>query len=72
MVPYAGNVAVVGLYCYVRRNLLTTPAIFLLSIPIGFVFGAVKALFFWITLLPLNVIIGRYEPRVALKKPLAL
>ncbi|CAN5292489.1 TMEM175 family protein [soil metagenome] len=61
-----------GLYRYVRRNLLTTPAIFLLSIPIGFVFGAALALYFWIALLPLNIIVGRYEPRVIPKKPIAL
>lgn len=60
---FLDNKVKVGLYRYVRRNVLTTPVVFLLSIPVGLVFGAQWSLYFWFVLLPLNVIVGRYEPR---------
>ncbi|MHC5797386.1 TMEM175 family protein [Lacisediminihabitans sp. FW035] len=61
-----------GMYRYVRRNLLPVPTVFLLSIPVGIAFGAVWSLYSWILLVPINIIVGRYEPRRRGKKRLPL
>jgi uncharacterized membrane protein len=53
-----------GYFAWVFRNELSTPIVFLLSIPVAFLWNARAAMFFWILSWPLSVIIGRYEPRV--------
>ena len=62
----------IGMYRYVRRHLLTVRIVFLLSVSVGFAFGAVWSLYSWITLVPNNIIVGRYEPRPMGKKRLPL
>ncbi len=52
-----------GMYRYVRRNLLVTPVIFLLSIPIGLIGGGIWAMYFWILTWPVSAVVGNYEPR---------
>jgi uncharacterized membrane protein len=52
-----------GMYRYIRRNSLVVPVVFLLSIPVGLLFGGVWAMFFWILNWPLSRIVGNYEPR---------
>lgn len=53
----------VGMYRFVRRNLLVAPAVFLLSIPVGLLFGGMWALFFWILNWPVSRIVAAYEPK---------
>ena len=52
-----------GFYAWVFRNELSTPIVFLVSIPVAFLWNARAAMFFWILSWPLSVIIGRYEPK---------
>lgn len=62
----------IGMYRYVRRNLIPVPTVFLLSIPVGLAFGAVWSLYSWIALVPINMIVGGYEPRQPGKKSRSL
>jgi uncharacterized membrane protein len=52
-----------ALYRYVRRNMFASPAIFLLSIPVGFIWGGDWAMYFWILNLPAGRFLGSWEPR---------
>ena len=52
-----------GMYRYVSRNYITVPLVFLLSIPVGFLFGGIWAMFFWILNWPVSMIIGNWEPK---------
>jgi uncharacterized membrane protein len=52
-----------GMYRYVSRNFLTVPIVFLLSIPVGYAFGGLWAMYFWVLNWPLSAIIGNYESR---------
>ena len=52
-----------GFYAWVLRNELSTPIVFLLSIPVAFLWNARAAMFFWILSWPVSVIIGKYEPK---------
>jgi uncharacterized membrane protein len=54
-----------GMYRYVRRNLLVVPVVFLVSIPIAFLFGGIWTMYFWILNWPVSAIVGRYEPKVS-------
>jgi uncharacterized membrane protein len=53
----------VGMYRYIARGFISVPLIFLLSIPIGYIFGGLWAMYFWILIWPLSVIVGRYESK---------
>jgi uncharacterized membrane protein len=54
-----------GLYRYVSRGFITVPVVFLLSIPVGYFFGGIWAMYFWILNWPLSVIMSRWEPRAS-------
>jgi uncharacterized membrane protein len=54
-----------AMYRYVARNLLVVPVIFVLSIPIGLLFGGVWAMYFWILTWPVSAFVDRYEPKVS-------
>jgi uncharacterized membrane protein len=58
-----------GYFAWVFRNELSTPIVFLLSIPVAFLWNARAAMFFWILSWPLSVIIGRYEPKARADRP---
>ncbi len=53
-----------GMYRYISRSFVTVPLVFLLSIPVGLIFGGLWAMYFWILNFPFSVIVGRYEPKV--------
>lgn len=53
----------VTLYRYVRRNQYPVLIIFLLSIPVGFIWGGDVAMYFWILNLPLGRFVSRWQPR---------
>lgn len=51
-----------GMYRYVARNYITVPLVFLLSIPVGYLFGGIWAMYFWILNWPVSVIVSRWRP----------
>ncbi|MBK4347205.1 TMEM175 family protein [Lacisediminihabitans changchengi] len=52
-----------GMYRYVSRNYISVPLVFLLSIPVGYLFGGVWAMFFWILNWPASILLGNWEPK---------
>ena len=48
---------------WVLRNELSTPIVFLLSIPVAFLWNPRAAMLFWILSWPVSVILGAYEPK---------
>ena len=52
------------LYRLINVNLLVTPVVFLLSIPVAAIHPS-WGMFFWLVLIPANILVGRgiYEPR---------
>ncbi|CAN5120089.1 hypothetical protein BH09ACT1_BH09ACT1_17210 [soil metagenome] len=52
-----------ALYRFVRRNMFVSPMIFLVSIPVGFIWGGDWAMYFWILNLPFSRIVAGWEPK---------
>ncbi|MCU1413885.1 MAG: hypothetical protein JWN80_1225 [Microbacteriaceae bacterium] len=52
-----------GMYAYVSRAFISVPLVFLLSIPVGYIFGGYVAMYFWVLNWPVSALIGRWEPR---------
>jgi uncharacterized membrane protein len=52
-----------GLYRYVTRGYFSVPLVFLLSIPVGYLFGGIWSMYFWILNWPISSLVGSFESK---------